>query len=1242
MISKEIISPIEDEIKDSYLSYALSVIISRALPDVRDGLKPVQRRILYSMLELGNLPNLPFKKSARVVGECFIKGTLISTPNGLIPIEEIKIGDKVYTQNGIETVTELYIMPEQNLIEVELENGIKNITTKGQMFKVLTKDLNFIWKRAEDLEPDDYIVVKSGEFNPESYNKIDDFIIDEDIGYLIGLFLSDGWIDRDKKRSINRISFCADSLAVIENVKRILKKKFDIDSNILINKNVYYIKINNKEINDNLIKILKISDKYSFNINIPDYILRSPKSVIFSFLSGYIDGDGSIHKNRKVINITSISELFIRTLQILLLNFGIHSKLYITIPKKSNRKIKNKNITYSLEISSNSYDLISKNLKLKHHIKADRLIKNSKSIPSKYEIIPYAGGLLFNEFREKHLGGGWYGIDDNQKIRCGIKYKEKSKIRYHKNLIDNINIYRNSSLNDSIFEKSKLIKSKYHDFLNYVIENKIFFIKVNSINESIIDKTYDIQVENEHEFIANCMVSHNCLGKYHPHGDSPVYEALVRMAQDFTMRYPLVDGQGNFGSIDGDPPAAMRYSEVRLNPISLELLNDLDKETVPFRPNFDNTLKEPEVLPAKIPNLLLNGASGIAVGMATNIPPHNLSEVIDTLLFLLRDREKSVDDILKILKGPDFPTKGVITNISGIKSYFETGKGSVIIKGRGKFEKIGKILCYIIYEIPYNVNKATLIKRIVDLIKIGKLKEIDDIRDESSKEGIRIVIELKKNANSQIFEKKLYEYTELKTSFPVNLVALINGKPKLLSVKEVLNSFLSFREEVVLKRTNYELNLEKKELKILNGIKKGIEKLDDVIKIIKESKDRNEAKKNLNLLLSIDDEQSNAILDMRLSRLVTYEQEKLVEDIKNKEDRIKNLNEIVTKKETLLNVIESELLEIKKKFDDKRKSEILLEDEKEIKIEEMINDDKVIIFLTKDGYIKRSLISEFTIQNRGGKGIKGLKLGREDGVFDIFFTTNLKNVLFFTNFGKVYKLLAYNIPEGSKDTKGEALHILLPLNPDERVTCIYTGEMDKNYLLMFTKNGKIKKVELKNILNLRKNGIKIINLNENDYVKRVRAVNGDENIIAATKNGFFAKFNIKKIRAQGRSASGVRGIKVTKEDEFVSFDIEENGKSLFIITNNGKGKRINNDEIHLKNRGIRGVRGIRLKGNYVSALRSVKEDEEIFVITEDGKIIRIEAKKVPIQSRNASGVRIINLDKDDMVKGIALTKNEKI
>lgn len=732
------------------------------------------------------------------------------------------------------------------------------------------------------------------------------------------------------------------------------------------------------------------------------------------------------------------------------------------------------------------------------------------------------------------------------------------------------------------------------------------------------------------------------LGKYHPHGDAPVYEALVRMAQDFTMRYPLVEGQGNFGSIDGDPPAAMRYSEVRLAPISLELLNDLEKETVPFRPNFDNSLKEPEVLPAKFPNLLLNGASGIAVGMATNIPPHNLSEVIDATLLLLRDREKSVDEILKVFKGPDFPTRGVITNISGIKSYFETGKGSVIIKGRGKFEKIGKTLSYIIYEIPYNVNKANLIKRIVELVKSGKLKEIDDIRDESSKEGIRVVIELKKNANSQIFEKKLYEYTELKTSFPVNLVALINGKPKLLSVKEVLNSFLSFREEVVLKRTNYELSVEKKELKILNGIKKGIEKLDDVIKIIKESKDREEARRKLNILLSIDDEQSNAILDMRLSRLVSYEQQKLIEDIRNKEERIKHLNEIVTKREVLLQVIENELLDIKKRFGDKRKSEILLEDEKEIKIEEMINDDKVILFLTYDGYIKRSLISEFTIQNRGGKGIKGLKLGREDRVYDIFFTSNLKNVLFFTNFGKVYKLLAYNIPEGTRESKGEALHILLPLHPEERVTCIYTGEMDKKYLLIFTKNGKIKKVELRHILNLKKKGIKIINLEENDYVKRVRIVNGNENIIAATKKGFLAKFNIKKIRPQGRAAKGIRGIRLLKDDEFISFDIEEENKSLFIITSNGKGKRIGNSEINLKNRGIKGVRGIRLKGNFVVALRSVKVDEQIFVITEEGKIIRIGLKRVPLQSRNASGVRIINLDKDDLVKGIALMKNEKI
>lgn len=728
------------------------------------------------------------------------------------------------------------------------------------------------------------------------------------------------------------------------------------------------------------------------------------------------------------------------------------------------------------------------------------------------------------------------------------------------------------------------------------------------------------------------------MGKYHPHGDAPIYESLVRMAQDFTMRYPLIDGQGNFGSIDGDPPAAMRYSEVRLAPISLELLNDLEKETVNFRPNFDNTLKEPEVLPAKFPNLLLNGASGIAVGMATNIPPHNLTETIDALLLLLRNRDIGIDEIFKVLKGPDFPTKGLITNISGIRSYFETGRGSFVIKGRGKFEKIGKTLCYIISEIPYNVNKANLIKRIVELIKSGKLKEIDDIRDETSKEGIRIVIELKKNVNIKVFEKKLYEYTELKTTFPVNLVALLNGRPKLLSVKEVLTSFLDFREEVVLKRSTYELNLEKRELKILIGIKKGIEKLDDVIKIVKESKDREEARKRLNDLLSIDDEQSNAILDMRLSRLVSYEQQKLSLEIKEKEQRIKYLSDIITNRESLLKVIEDELIDIKKRFGDKRKSEILFEEEEKTNIQDMINDDKVIVFLTDDGYIKRSLVNEFTIQNRGGKGIKGLKLGREDRVSDIFFTSNLKPILFFTNFGKVYKLFIYNIPEGGREIKGESLHMLLPLNPEERVTTIYTGDLNKRYLLIFTKKGKIKKVNSNQILNLKKNGIKIITLDDEDFIKRVRFVDEDENIIVATKKGFFAKFNIKNIRAQGRGAKGIRGIRLGKDDEVVSFDIEDRKKTLFIITSNGKGKRIEMDEINLKNRAIKGVKGIKLKDNFVVAIRSVKEDEEIFIITEKGKIIRIKINKVPIQRRFASGVKIIEIDNDDSVKGLALFK----
>lgn len=732
------------------------------------------------------------------------------------------------------------------------------------------------------------------------------------------------------------------------------------------------------------------------------------------------------------------------------------------------------------------------------------------------------------------------------------------------------------------------------------------------------------------------------LGKYHPHGDAPVYEALVRMAQDFTMRYPLVEGQGNFGSLDGDPPAAMRYTEVRLAPISLEMLSDLEKETVPFRPNFDSTLLEPEVLPAKIPNILLNGATGIAVGMATNIPPHNLNEVVDALLLLLRDRNKNTDEIMRVLKGPDFPTKGVILNYDGIKSYFETGRGSVIIKGKGKFEKIGKTLAYIIYEIPYNVNKANLIKRIVELVKNGKLKEIDDIRDESSKEGIRIVIELKKNVDINVFEKKLYEYTELKTSFPVNFVALINGKPKLLSIKEVLISFLEFREEVITKRTVFELQEEKRELKILLGIKKGIDRLEEVIDIIKKAKDREDARKKLNSLLEIDDEQSNAILDMRLSRLMSIEIEKLINDIKTKEANIKRLNEILTDKEALYKVIEQELIEIKRKYGDARKTEIKEEKIEALSIKDIIQDESMLVFLTNDGYIKRTSLNNFITQNRGGKGVKGITLGREDEISDIYFTSTHKNLYFFTNFGKVYSLPVYEIPEGEKKAKGESLHILLPLHPDERVTSIYAGELNKKYILLFTSKGKIKMTESGFLKNLRRNGIKIINLDENDYVKRVRVVNGDENIVVISKGGNIAKFSLKKLKPQGRNAGGVRGLKLKENDEIASFDVEEINKSLFIITQKGKGKRLNFNEIHLKNRGISGMRGIKLKNDNVVAVRSVSESDEIFIVTKFGKIIRIKTKEIPIQKRNASGVRLINTDSIDEVKGIAINRNEKI
>ncbi len=730
------------------------------------------------------------------------------------------------------------------------------------------------------------------------------------------------------------------------------------------------------------------------------------------------------------------------------------------------------------------------------------------------------------------------------------------------------------------------------------------------------------------------------MGKYHPHGDSPIYEALVRMAQDFSLRYPLVEGNGNFGSIDGDPPAAMRYTEVRLAPISMELLQDIEKETIPMRPNFDNSLNEPVVLPAKFPNLLLNGATGIAVGMATNIPPHNISEVVDALLILLRNREASTDEILKVLKGPDFPTRGVIVGVSGIRDYFETGKGRVIIKGRGRFERVGKHLRYIIYELPYLVNKSELIKKIVALVKIGKLKEIDDIRDESSKEGIRVVIDLKRKVDTHVFENKLFKYTQLETSFPVNFVALIAGRPKLFSIREALTTFLSFREEVITRRSIFELNKEKKEIHLLLGIKIAIENLDETVKLIRSSKDKKEAKSKLISLLKVSEEQANAILDMRLSRLVSLEREKLLKEIKDKEKKISLLEKILSNRDILLSVIEKELLDIKKRFGDKRKTEISLEEREEIDIKDMIPDEEVIIFLTKEGYIKRTSMKHFSIQRRGGKGTKGIRLGKGDSLKDIFFTSNHKSALFFTDFGKVYKLNVYEIPEGSRESKGEAVHLLLSLDPDERVTCVLTGDLTKGkYLLMFTKKGRIKRVPLSLIKNIRRNGLKIINLRKEDFVKRTRIVKGDETIVVSTEKGLMARFNINKVRPQGRNASGVIGVRLSKDDAISSFDIERFGKLLFVITSKGKGKRINFSEITLRNRGVKGMRGIKLRGDdRVSAVRSVSETERLVITTEKGKIIKIKVKSVPIQSRNASGVRVIRLDREDRVSGLALER----
>jgi len=735
----------------------------------------------------------------------------------------------------------------------------------------------------------------------------------------------------------------------------------------------------------------------------------------------------------------------------------------------------------------------------------------------------------------------------------------------------------------------------------------------------------------------------NVLGKYHPHGDAAVYDALVRMAQDFSFRYPLIDGHGNFGSIDGDEPAAMRYTEVRLTPIAMEILEDIDKNVVDFIPNYDNSLKEPTVLPSKIPQLLINGSSGIAVGMATNIPPHNISEVVDALLYLIENPNSNVEEIMKFIPGPDFPTGGIIVGEKGIKESYLTGKGKIIIRAKLKIEenKRGE-KSIIITEIPFQVNKSNLLTQIAQLVQDKKIQGIKDLRDESDKNGIRIVIELKKDADPNIITNQLYKHTPLESTFGVILLAVIDGQPKLFNLLELLKIFLEHRKDVVTKRLKYDLEKAQNRIHILEGFLIALQNLDEVVKIIRNSPNSEKAKESLILRFKLSQIQAQAILDMRLHQLTKLEREKIEKETKDLYNEIERLKNILNNENLLWNEISKELKEIKKKYSDKRRTEIIKEEKTNFTIEDLLPDNPEVVCITQEGYIKRLPLTTYQLQKRGGKGLNTLASPNQDIILNLAITSTRSNLLFFSNLGKVYSIKTYEITETSRQSKGTPLKEYITLGDNEKITEMISvnKELINDYIFFITSKGIVKKTPFSEFSNIRKNGINAISLDNDDFLVNVLLTSGSDEIMIFTKRGMAIRFHENRVREMGRIAQGVIGIKLNKDDRVIGGIVVEKEKTILLVTSNGYGKRVNFEYFNIQNRGGKGIKCIKIgqKTGELIQVKSVLENDEILLSTLKGQIIRLAVNNIPIQSRNSQGVKLLSLSSDDKVISLDLIK----
>ncbi len=1240
-------APIEKEMQSSYIDYAMSVIVGRALPDARDGLKPAQRRILWAMYGLGNTHDQPTKKSARIVGECFAKDTLVLTDKGLIPIQNIEKGAKVYTQDGLQKVSELYIMPKRKLIKVAIGAGMENIVTSSQQFKVLTKDWKIVWRAAKDLKCGDYVLTKSLYPEITEYVDLGQRRLNENIAYLLGQWLSDGFILMDNDRGkYHRIGFCSASVEIIKTIELCLQHEFGYNPKIEERKTeyeskdgskctgmIYHIRVHNRDVCDFFIKTFDLLGRKAQTKRIPQQIFISPKSVISALLSGMFDGDGHIHKERNIIEYATISNEIANQLLILLHHLDIHGKKYKS-RKEGETKILGRKVhvndAFSLEFAGINAQRLASILNLREEKKRERsqdlLTRNLKK--SDYDVLPWAGEKLFTELSSKHIGSGWYKDSEGRKFRAGIKYRTGAKIRYSSDL-HSTQLRISQVLEWGIQDKLARIKSQYAPFMASIVRDKINFSPVISVEEFGEDITYDIGVDSQHEFVANGMLSHNCIGKYHPHGDIAAYETLVRMAQDFSMNHTLVQGQGNMGSVDGDSPAAQRYTEVKLNKLAEEMLADLEKKAVPFVPNFDNTEEEPLVLPAKVPNLLVNGAAGIAVGFATNIMQHNLREICDAVIAYIEKQDITPQELLQYIQGPDFATGGIVFRNSALIASYLTGRGSCILRGKAVIEEEKNRNVILITEIPYTVNKATMVQKIAELVKEKKVQGISDLRDESGKEGIRVVIELKKDANANAVLNTLYKHTQLQISFPVMNIAVIGNNLMTMNIRNFIKTFVDHRLDVIKKRTKFDLDVASDRLHIVDGLLIAIVNINEVIATIKKSSDAKEARSHLMSKYSLSEKQATAILDMKLSKLTSLESTSLETEKKDLVQKITNFKEILENESKVYQIIKEETKELKEKYGRDRRTQVEQSEFEEIENEDLIPDEETTVILTSKNYMKRLPTNAYRAQGRGGKGIIAIELTEGDFVKQIVSCMTKDYLLVLTNKGRAYWMKAWQVPEAGRYGHGKAAVNLVRLAEGESIEkVIDTRAFEKSFMTFVTRKGKIKRVNAERFSRPRANGIIAMPLEDGDTLADTCISDGKSQIFIATKRGKALRFDENDVRPMGRVARGVRGIRIGNNDQVVNVLVARETDYIATITENGFGKVTELKEYRLQRRGGKGVINLKVKEKtgYVVKSLKVMPEESVLLINSKGLSIQFPVSEIRQTGRSASGVRLMRVE----------------